>query len=218
MLLDPRNQSQETQTGFNPTVQNTQRDAKASGGQKFTYYFLIVITLTLFLWFYDFPKKNWFKAQQETINESISGIDVQMAKRKDTLVQMYDITSQFMKYEKSFIEEVTKLRNLNINPNNREEVESLSNSTLSRLLVANEKYPEIRSSRQVQELMQTAEYLQREIAAARRIYNGHVADFNRGIVSFPGVVIAAKMKLYSMPLFVASAADRQEVSFAKLGE
>ena len=217
MLLDPRNESTEQEKGFNPKVQNAQRNAKASGGQKFAYWFIVIITLGLFIFFYDFPKKNYFQEQQETINESISGIDVQLAKRRDTLIQMFDAVSQFMKFEKSYITEVTKLRNVNITNENRNQVEKMSNDAFSRLLVANEQYPQIQSSRQVQELIQTAEYLQKEIAASRRIYNSNVGDFNRAIVSFPGVIVATKMKLYSMPLFIASSDERKDVSFKNLG-
>lgn len=217
MLLNTRNEETQQTKGFSPFVQNKEIYATCGMGGKIGFWILLIISIGLF-GIYWITQKNYFNRKQNAINEAASGIDIQLAKRKDTLVKLYDATSSFMKFEKDYISDVTKLRNINVNASNRAEVSDLTSSALSRLMMVNERYPDVKSSRQVQELMQTAEYLEREIAASRSIYNSHVNEFNQELFTWPGSYIATSMKLCTFALFAASAQQKEDVSFKDLNK
>jgi LemA protein len=62
--------------------------------------------------------------------------------------------------------------------------------------------------------MTVADYAEREIAASRRLYNATVEEFNVALYQFPTKIVAKHNKLYNLPLFAASATDKQDVSLA----
>ena len=77
---------------------------------------------------------------------------------------------------------------------------------LGRLLVANERYPELKSNENFLALQSQLEGTENRIAVARRDYNQAALSYNTELVTFPGVLWAKTM--YSsykpMNLFAAS--------------
>jgi LemA protein len=151
------------------------------------------------------------------INEATSNIDVQLAKRKDVLIKLVDATKSSLSFEKDLLKEVTELRNVNMNPSAHNQAktiknEQMLNSAFGKLMATFENYPNIKSTDTIVNLMQTADYIEREIAASRRLYNSVVSQFNQKLYVFPDVIPAARLKLCNLPLFIASASQREDVS------
>ena len=62
--------------------------------------------------------------------------------------------------------------------------------------------------------MAAADANEREISAARRIYNQDVNEFNQKIFTFPSQFVAAGMSLHTLPLFEASAEQKKDVNLS----
>ncbi|MDR1991346.1 MAG: LemA family protein [Mycoplasmataceae bacterium] len=220
MLLDTREKNDQQSEGFNPNVINAQRDVSITSGAKIAFWIMFI-----FLWFtiiggivitvWKVGKGNYFKTQQEKINEAASGIDVQLKKRRDTLVKLVDATQTSVKFEKSLLTDITRLRNVNVSPNDTDglaKTDLASASALSRLMATFENYPNLKTTDTIRDLMSSADYIEREIAASRRLYNATALQFNQTIQAWPANVVAASMKLHSFALFAASEQDKQDVS------
>ncbi|WEK83323.1 MAG: LemA family protein [Mycoplasma sp.] len=215
MLLDTRNQSVDNQKGFNPNVQNQKLEPKAAGWMWVFIVLFYIFTLGLFGFWY-MAKRNWFNRMQNQINTSASNISVQLAQRRDTLVKLLDATKSHMKYEKSVLTDVTKLRNMNINPNatpaqvNKalKSIDSLG----SRIFATFENYPDLKAGASIVQLMNAAEINERELAASRRLYNADVNMFNQELFAFPSEFVAARNHLGTFPLFIANAEQQKDVS------
>jgi LemA protein len=177
MILDTRVKDNE---GFAPTVQNKEQQSMASPTAKFMFYVLCLVTLGLFF-IYKITKKNWFNRKQISINTAASNIDVQLIKRKDTLVKLVDATKSSVKFEKSLLTDVTRLRGINGTKNSNEisDLDAKVSGAFGRLIATMENYPKLQSTETIQSLMQTADYCEREIAANRRVYNAEVNEFNQ---------------------------------------
>jgi LemA protein len=148
---------------------------------------------------------------QMRINEAVSGIDIQLQKRRDTLTKMVDAASSSAKFEKGLLEEVTKMRQTkNFDQTTTEGQQN--KSTLDRLFAQVEAYPNVKSVQAFVELMDAADYQEREIAATRRIYNSLATEFNQQLFVFYGNVIATKKHLYTYPMFAASDEAKKDVS------
>lgn len=221
MLLDTREEDkQQNKEGFNPNVVNAQRASTIGGGAKVAFWILFVFCwLTIIggiiITVWKVKKGNWFKTQQEKINSAASGIDVQLKKRHDTLIKLVDATQTSIKFEKSLLTDITRLRNINVSPNNPDATvanEKLSTSAFSRLMATFENYPNLKTTDTIRDLMQSADYIEREIAASRRLYNEVVLRFNQEIQAYPGNVIASSMQLHSFALFAASDEEKKDVS------
>jgi LemA protein len=96
---------------------------------------------------------------------------------------LLDSTKAMCKYEASLLKDITKLRSLKINSENRTKVDEKADSVFARLLAISENYPEIKASESFQTLMHAAEYSEREVGAARRTYNSAVSRFNTSLLS-----------------------------------
>ncbi len=211
MLIDTRNQQQENEKGFNPNVQNQIINATASTADKIGFIFLCIITIGLFA-IYLITKKNYFNRQQIKINERTSGIQVQLAQRRDTLVKLVDATKSSMDFEKGLITDVTKLRSQKITPENMNDMDNKMQNAYGRILATFEQYPKLASTETIRELMNSAEYLEQELAASRRLYNSTVSAFNQELFAFPARIPATSLKLHTFALFVASEEQQKDVS------
>jgi LemA protein len=79
----------------------------------------------------------------------------------------------------------------------------------SRINVAFEAYPELRAQENIAEAMRQNSYLQKEITAARTLYNDTVTTWNQEIYSWPtNQIVAAKAGYTTRIPFIASAETR----------
>jgi LemA protein len=60
--------------------------------------------------------------------------------------------------------------------------------------------------------MSSAEYIEREIASSREVYNSICTEFNKWLFTWPTRGIAGKKHLHTLPLYIASVQQRQDVS------
>lgn len=224
MIIDPNKKN--ISEGFNPNVDNSGFQSQVNNTGKIMWwslYFLawctliggIVLTVKWVQW------GNKIRQQQIDINEAASAIDVNLTKRKETLLKLVEQTKAYMNFEKSTLENITKLRSAKNDLNSIEESSNVNKimDSISREININiENYPDLKSSSTISELMSSSQYLESEIAASRRLYNLKVSSFNQNLVIFPISVKAASLKLTSLPLFVASDDNRQDIDMKTLME
>ena len=123
-----------------------------------------------------------------------------------------------MKYEKTLMTDVTKLRNINMTSNEgKVQADQHMSTMFGKFLAVSENYPNLKANESINQLMEQATYLEQEIAASRRLYNREVNSFNTKLFTWPTNVAATGMKLTTLPLFSASEADKQDVSLKNLG-
>ncbi|MGZ9413689.1 LemA family protein [Mycoplasma sp. 480] len=212
-LFNPNNNNEPK--GFEPTVDNSAKKPVCSVAAK-VFFWVFGTLLLFFAPIYFLVKRNGFLRQQNEINEAAGTIETQLAKRSDTLIKLVDQVKSHKNFEQSILTDVTKLRNMTKSIDNASQVEGLTNSVLGRLIAVSENYPDLKTSALYGELMEQTSYLEREIAAARRLYNSKVNTFNTSILVFPATVISSSLHLETYPLFQASAQQRQDVSMKDL--
>ncbi|MFV8478144.1 LemA family protein [Mycoplasma sp. B6400] len=203
--------------GLEPVADNIPVAAKASTGAKVVVYASFIFIIPV-IWY--IVRRNKFLRMQNEINEAASGIDTQLQKRSDTLNKIVLQVKSYKIHEEKVFEDVAKLRSLTLAGNtaaNSQEIESLNNSIFGRLMAVGENYPELKADSLYKELMEETVYLERELAAARRLYNSKVNAFNMQIMTWPDNVVSSNMKLSTAPLFQASTKARQDVDMNELG-
>ncbi|QCZ36469.1 LemA family protein [Mycoplasma nasistruthionis] len=202
--------------GFQPVADNRPVKATASLGAKIFIYASFILIFPIF-WYIG--KRNAFNRMQNQINNLASGIDVQLQKRSDTLGKLVQQVASYKNFEKEVFSDVAKLRSLTLQGNaiaNSQEIDALNNSVFGRVMAVAENYPELKSSSLYMNLMDETTYIEREIAASRRLYNQKVTEFNQEIMVFPSNVPAAASGLSTAPLFQASVKSRQDVDMSIL--
>lgn len=183
---------------------------KVSMGGKIFIYILFILIIPIF-WYIG--KQNAFKRSKQNIEETASGIEVQLKKRYDLLTKLIETTKQYMKFEKNILEDITSLRTGNTNGNIREMNETnLKMDRISRAInVQLENYPDLKSAQTVVNLQLATRDCEEDIAASRRFYNTSVRNYNQSILTYPGNVVADKLNLQTEIFFEATPAERQDV-------
>ena len=102
---------------------------------------------------------------------------------------------------------VASLRSGNVIKNDvdRNNLAQQVDSTFSKINLAFEAYPELRSHELIAEAIRQNSYLQKEITAAREVYNDTVRRWNQDIFAWPTKrIVAARSKYTTRIPFTAS--------------
>lgn len=194
-------------------VDNRTQQAEATGAAKAGYWIgfgfgLIFLGATLWA---RISKKNNLNKQQVAINEMASNIDVQLKNRRDTLIKLVDAVKGSVKFEKETLTGIAEMRSGNITDANRAKVDAQIENISRKVNFQVEAYPDLKSTQAIQQLMRASYDVEQDLAATRRLYNSKVTSFNQIINTWPTNVVAASMGLATLPLFQATAEDRQDV-------
>lgn len=110
---------------------------------------------------------------------------------------------------------VAALRGGKINDTNRSDVNSQLNMACGRLFPQVEAYPELKAHQAIADAMQQNSYLQREITAARTVYNSRVTQWNTDIFAWPTKMIVAARQGYTTRIPFTASAETREMARSK---
>jgi LemA protein len=145
----------------------------------------------------------------QRIQANASQIDNYLEQRVIILQNLSDIISKSVELDKDVMKSVAALRS-GTNPSAgsdtiRNESSSMMDSMFSRINVAFEAYPELKAQDNIAEAIRQNAYLQKEITAARTLYNDSVETWNQEIYSWPTKQIVAAKEGYTTRIpFIAS--------------
>lgn len=112
--------------------------------------------------------------------------------------------------DKEVMTAVAALRSGKIDEQNRSDVNNQLNAACGRLFPQVEAYPELKAHQAIADAMQQNSYLQREITAARTVYNSRVTQWNTDLFSWPTKMIVAAKQGYTTRIpFTASTETRE---------
>ena len=146
-------------------------------------------------------------------DEAVSGIDVQLTKRFDTLTKMLDITKGYAKHEKETLIGVVEMRRpvQGSSIAEKQECEAQMNQAMKNINIVMERYPELKADKSFGQLNNAVLEIEEELQAARRTYNSNVKTLNKTIVVFPSSFVANKKGITKRDYFEAEEQKRQDV-------
>lgn len=151
---------------------------------------------------------NYFQQLEQKIQRNASQIDNYLEQRVVILQNCARLLEKAIDLDKSTFEKVAMYRGGRGGAADvsRNEVAGQLDNLSRSVNVAFENYPELKSHREIEDAMQQNMYLQREITAARELYNDTVNSWNRDIFAWPTKMIVASKRGYTTRIpFVASA-------------
>ena len=148
-----------------------------------------------------------FDQLQQKIQRNASQIDNYLEQRVMVLQNCARLLDKAIDLDKSTFENIARYRSGNAGDLDTArnalsgQVDNLSRS----INVAVESYPDLQAHREIADAMQQNMYLQREITAARELYNDTIDQWNRDIFAWPTKKIVAAKNGYTTRIpFVAS--------------
>lgn len=134
---------------------------------------------------------NTIQSKDEAVNSAASQIKTQLQRRADLIPNLVETVKGVAKQESTIYIGVTEARSRLVGAvqgGNLQEMAAANaalSSSLQRLLVTVENYPELKSNQNYLQLQDQLEGTENRIAVARQDYNTTVEDFNAYVRRFP---------------------------------
>ena len=160
----------------------------------------------IFLFMKTSAQKHFDQLQQK-IQRNASQIDNFLEQRVMVLQNCARLLDKAIDLDKSTFENIAKYRSGHASDADaaRNEVGGQIETISRNINVAVENYPDLAAHREIADAMQQNMYLQREITAARELYNDTIDQWNRDIFAWPTKKIVAAKNGYTTRIpFVAS--------------
>jgi LemA protein len=181
-----------------------------------TIAIIAVVAIIVIAVLYFIAKRNSIISARNRVDESWSGIDVQLKRRHDLVPNLVETVKGYATHESEVFEKATKARAEAMSAHSvadTSKAESNLSGALTDLRAVAENYPTLRATENFQQLSRSLSQLEDEIQASRRIYNSNVQSYNTDIQQFPGSIIADAGDFSEREYFeIEDVAEREPVS------
>ncbi len=166
---------------------------------------LFIVPGLVFL-FMKIGARNYFRQLQQKIQADASTIDNYLEQRVQILKNLAKLVEKSVALDTDVMKAVAALRGGRLADGERNAVASQIDGCFGRLFPQVEAYPELKAHAAIAEAMQQNSYLQKEITAARQLYNDSVMQWNADVFAWPTKQIVAARAGYTTRIpFTASA-------------
>ena len=163
------------------------------------------------IWVYiKIKAENYLQQLEQKLQADASTIDNYLEQRVVILENLVPLVNKAVELDKDVMKSVAGLRSGIQQGEDRNTMSSQVDSLAGRLFPQVEAYPELQSHHEIADAIQQNKYLQREITAARTVYNNRVYQWNRDVFDWPAKqIVAAKHQYTTRIPFTASAEVKQ---------
>ena len=177
---------------------------------------IVVVVLILLAVFYYIAKRNGIISARNRVDESWSGIDVQLKRRHDLVPNLVETVKGYATHEQAVFTKVTEARAESMSAKSVQDTASAETKltgALTDLRAVAENYPALRATENFQRLQADLTETEDEIQAARRIYNANARTYNTRIQIFPNSIVAGAGGFEAREYFeIETAAEREPVN------
>ena len=166
--------------------------------------------------FMKISARNYLQRLQQKIQQDASQIDNYLEQRVQILQNVAPLVEKAIDLDKDVMKAVAAYRGGRAPEGTptgdalRNQVAGQVDSICGRLFPQVEAYPELKAHQAIADAMQQNSYLQKEITAARTLYNDTVAQWNADVFRWPTKMIVAARAGYTTRIpFTASAETRE---------
>lgn len=136
---------------------------------------------------------NSLVAKDQGVTAQWAQVENQYQRKIDLIPNLVATVSQYQQFERSTLENITRLRSQWLNATGINQQVNTTNTLDQNLIavrVVYENYPELHSVVLVAGLMDELAGTENRIAVERSRYNDAVRVYNTAVISFPGVIVA----------------------------
>lgn len=172
---------------------------------------IAVVALLLLTW----TMYNSMVTTQENVNSTWANVESQYQRRLDLIPNLVNVVKGYASHEQETLMAVTEARtkatNMTLdvtdltaeNLQKFQETQNQLNSALSRLIMIQEQYPDLKANQNFLELQAQLEGTENRINVARNRFNAAANEYNTSIRKFPGNIVASAFGFEIKPYFKA---------------
>jgi LemA protein len=143
-------------------------------------------------------------------DESWSGVDVQLKRRRDLIPNLVSTVQAYATHERTTFDAVTQARAAAEGAGNAAQgvpAENMLTAALTGLFGVAEAYPDLKANANFLDLQNQLTNIEDNVAAARSIYNGNARNYNDKVQSFPNNLVAGALGFKRREYFEADLSD-----------
>lgn len=135
---------------------------------------------------------NGLVSKDEAVKQANSKIEASLQRRADLIPNVVNSVKGYMSHEEEIFTKIADARSKIVSGNKevKKEGETELTSAISRLLVVQENYPELKADAQVSALISELEGTENRLFIARKDYNDTATEYNKSIRKFPTSMMA----------------------------
>lgn len=154
---------------------------------------------------------NYFKQLEQKLQHDASQIDNYLEQRVVILKNCAKLLDKAVDLDKDTFTKIAMYRSGNTEDDASRNELSGTIDTISRSInVAVERYPDLKAHQEIADAMQQNSYLQKEITAAREVYNDTINTWNREIFVWPIKQMVAAKNGYTTRIPFAASSEIKE--------
>ena len=154
---------------------------------------------------------NYFKQLEQKIQADASTIDNYLEQRVRILQNLAKLVEKAIDLDKDVMKAVAAFRGGRLPEGERNQVAAQIDGAFGRLFPQVEAYPDLKAHASIADAIQQNSYLQKEITAARTLYNDTVNQWNTDVFRWPTKMIVAARAGYTTRIpFTASAEVKEQ--------
>ena len=160
----------------------------------------VIVGLVGFIW----KTYNDLIIKRINVERQASHVEVHLKKKFDMIPAIVEAVKGYAGHEKGTLEEVTRLRSQWGKITNSEEKVKTSNlleAALSKLLIVQERSPQLKANRNFMDLQRSIGYVERELVHERKVYNKRVSWYNSTLQLFPKNLVAKMFNFQEKSFF-----------------
>lgn len=183
---------------------------KVGWGSKFFEVMLWVLGIipgVIFL-FMKISAGNYLRQLEQRIQHDASQIDNYLEQRVMILSNAAKLLDKAIDLDKETMIQIAAYRSgANNSDEQRNEIATKMESIGNKINLAFENYPDLKAHNEIADCLQQNAYLQKEITAAREVYNDTVNAWNRDINAWPTKMIVAAKQGYTTRIPFATTSE-----------
>lgn len=176
---------------------------------------VIILVIVVALALYAMNLYNKLIKSSNTCEEAFSTMDVYLKKRYDLIPNIVNTVKGYAAHENSTLKEVIAMRNSAVDASDPEAVMKANanlSKGISKIFALAEAYPDLKANTNFIALQEQLGTIEKEIANARKYYNGCVKSFNDAMMVFPNNFFAGAFGFAKKSMFeVADEVERENV-------
>ncbi len=151
----------------------------------------VVLALIVVSWIWG--TYNALITRDQSVQSQWANVETQYQRRIDLIPNLVNSVKGYMTYEQKLLTDITQLRSQWMQSaaiDDKIQYQTQLDTAISRLLLVQENYPDLKADRTVVQLMDELAGTENRIAVERSRYNDKVREYNLAVKTFPSNVIA----------------------------
>lgn len=150
---------------------------------------ILIVILLLLIIILVVSTINKMLSLKKSVEQSEANIDVFLSRRYNILTNMQEVVKGYAKHEQDLLIKLVQIKK-EMSMTEKNNINKEMETQINKINLLVEDYPELKANNNYLELQEAIVDCEDNLAAARRIYNSNVFDYNTYILKFPNIIIS----------------------------